>query len=268
MKKYLLDKVLNVDTTYEAESDKAYVIRAVGTDSSSKATLSVGGVNCLEIINELARMNPTTHRLYDLFGLGDYFVVVPPDKKFSFSGSSGSKMRIVGEIIELDATESLPPDLDMRYDVQGKKYMSYLRGTYSHGTDTAWTAGDENAVLTKTAEAGTRYYLTGNVYVDIANLASVHSPGDWTLRFYLQDAPYDILSTNMGDLGVDVWRGFWNDGTNYYYKPFKYEHLPPQIDPGRTFKVTCINSSGASKSPSSGTSITVTVTLSCVVELL
>jgi hypothetical protein len=268
MKIYMLDKTLDVDTTYTAESDKAYIIRKVGTTSASKATLSVGGVDCLEVINELARTHPTQFYLYDLLDLADYYVVVPPDKKFSFSGASGSKLRIVGEILELMPGEALPSPYMGRYAEQGKKYMSYLRGTYSHGTDTAWTAADENNVLSKTAEAGTKYYLTGPVYASLENLAAVHNPGDWTLRFYLQGAPWDILNTGMGDLGVDLWKAYWNDGTNYYYKPFKPTNLPPEIDPGRSFVVSMINSSGASVSPAAGTSLTATVTVGCVVELL
>jgi hypothetical protein len=72
----------------------------------------------------------------------------------------------------------------------------------------------------------------------------------------------------MGDLGIDLWKAYWNDGTNYYYKPFKPINLPPEIDPGRSFVVSMINSSGASVSPAAGTSLTATVTVGCVVELL
>jgi len=268
MKTYMLDKVLDTGTTYTAESDKAYIIRKVGTTSTSKATLEVAGADCLEILDEIARTHPTTYYLYDLLDLGDYYIVVPPDKKFGFTGSSGSKMRIVGEILELAPGEALPSPYMGRYAEQAKKYMSYLRGTYSHGTDTAWTANDENNVLSKTAEAGTKYHIVGPVYAKLDNLSAVHSPGDWTLRFYLQGAPWDILSTSMGDLGVDLWKCYWNDGTNYYYKPFKPTNLPPEIEPGRSFVVSMINSSGASKSPSSGTSLTATVTVGVVVELL
>lgn len=268
MKTYMLDKVLNVDTVYEAESDKGYIIRKVGTTSTSKVTLSVAGTDCLEVIDKIARANPTEYYLYDLLDLGDLYIVVPPNKKISFTGASGSKLRIVGEIIELTPGEALPSPFMGRYAEQGRKYISYLTDSYSHGADTAWTAGDENDVIDKTAEAGTRYTLNSLFYAELANLAAVHSPGDWTIRLYLQGAPLDILSTNMGDLGIDLWKAYWNDGTNYFYKPFTLEKMPITLEPGRNFVASMINSSGANKSPSSGNSLTATFYVACIKELL
>jgi len=268
MKSYLLDKVLDVGVTYRAESDKAYLIKAVGTNSTSQATLSVAGAVCLETIQNIARCNPTSRIPYDLFDLGDFPIVIPPSKEFMFTGSSGSKLRIVGEIIELTPPEALPGPLMSRYAEQGKRYWSYLTGTYSRGTDTAWAADFEAIVIDKTAEAGIRYTMSSLFYAEIKNLSAVHAPGDWTIRLYLQGAPLDILDKAMGDLGIDLWKAYWNDGANYYAKPFSLADKPITLEPGRNFRASAINSSGASKSPASGQSITLTYVVACLKELL
>lgn len=268
MQKYHLDKVLDVGVTYQAESDKAYIIKKVGTNSAGEAKLNVAGGFCLSILQELARLNPDNSYWYDLLDLNDFYVVVPPDKKFYFTGDAGSKLRIVGDILEFMYPEALGGAEKARFDEQAKRYYGFLRGQFSKGTDTAWPVNEENPVLTKTAEAGIRYYLVGPMFAKIENLSALHNPGDWTLRFYMQEKPWDILNTGMGDLGIDLWKFHWNDGTDQYYQVQTPQDIPPQIEPGRTLKVTAINSSGASKSPASGASITVTFTIGCIIELL
>jgi hypothetical protein len=266
--KYILDKTIDVDTTYQAESDKAYVIRKVGTDSTTKATLSVAGVNCLEIIQNIARISPSHLELIDVVDLADLFVVVPPDKKFGFTGESGKRMRIVGEILDLAPREPLGSNLLARYGEQGKRYLTYQTGSFSKGEDTEWPADEENAVVTFVSPAGERHKFKRALYADIANLAAAHSPGDWSLRFYVQDAPLDILATAMGDLGIDLWNMHYIYDTDEYHKLFSIEDMPIEIGPGRKLGIKARNVSGEAKSPGSGTSITVTVYILDEIELL
>ncbi|MEM2852250.1 MAG: hypothetical protein QW438_03540, partial [Ignisphaera sp.] len=61
-----------------------------------------------EMVQELGRLNPTQFIWYDLYELGDYFIVVPPDKEFGFTGDSASKMIIEGDIVELAPREPIP----------------------------------------------------------------------------------------------------------------------------------------------------------------
>jgi len=266
MRRYILDKVLNVDTEYTAERDKLYVIRKVGTNSTTKATLKIANAPCLEIIQEIARIQQSHLERFSTLDLGDHFVVLTPDKKMSFSGASGSKMRIMGEILELAPGEAIPTNLLARYKEQPQKFMSYERGTYSHGTDTTWVADDENNVIDIDVPAGERWTLDSVYYGDIANLAAAHVPGDWSLRFLVRDKALDIISKEMGDPGIDLW------GLDFIYDTVAYHALkslakmPITLEPGTNFKVKARNVSGANKSPATGTSITVTVTIAKKLE--
>jgi len=265
---YILDKVLDEDTEYEAESDKLFVIRKVGTNSTTKATLTVAGGPGLETIQEIARMQPSHLERYGLMDLGDLYIVVPPDKKFSFSGESGSKMRIMGEIVELGPGEPIPAGLSARFDEQTKKFWSYLRASFGRGTDQTWPADEENAVIDEDVPAGERWLLDHVFYADIANLAAAHAAGDWSLRFYVNDKPLDLISKDMADPGIDLW------GLDYRYDTVDYHDLkslcamPILLEPGRNLKVKARNVSGADKTPATGTSITVTVTVAKKVEYL
>ncbi|MEM2447291.1 MAG: hypothetical protein QW734_11615 [Candidatus Bathyarchaeia archaeon] len=259
---YKLKKTLVAGTRYTAEPDKLYVIKKVGTNSTTNiASLDVAGVKCLEMVQELGRLNPTQFIWYDLYELGDYFIVVPPDKEFGFTGDSASKMIIEGDIVELAPREPIPAALERRLAEQGKSYIKVQRGSYNHGTGTAWAADYEATVLTLTCGAGERHLFDSRLYFSLANQSAVHAAGDWALRIYYQDKPLDILKATMGKFGIDVWNMFWNDGTNYYYYPMELSDMPIQLEPGRTLKINLRNVSGASKSPASGTALIATVAL-------
>ncbi|MEM2567336.1 MAG: hypothetical protein QXH20_02550 [Candidatus Bathyarchaeia archaeon] len=259
---YKLKKTLLAGTRYTAEPDKLFVVKKVGTNSTTAfASLDVAGVKCLEIVQELARLNPTQFIWYDLYELGDYYIVVPPSKEFGFAGDSGSKMLIEGDVVELAPGEPIPAVLSTRFAEQGKKYIKVQRGTYNHGTGVAWAADYEATVLSLTCGAGERHIFDSKLYFDLANQSAVHAAGDWALRLYYQDKPLDILKADMGKYGIDVWDIFWNDGTNYYRYPWDMSEMPIQLEPGRTLKVNLRNVSGASKSPATGTALIATVAL-------
>ena len=111
MQKYPLDKVLSAGVSYRAEEDKAYVITQIGTDSSTKAVLKVAGAPVGEFVTDFAPLVKSGSNAAGPYPLGPCFVVVPQDKVFSFEGASGSKLRIKGTILELEAGEALPLSL-------------------------------------------------------------------------------------------------------------------------------------------------------------
>lgn len=264
----MLDKVIDVDAAYRAESDKAYVVRKAGTSSTTEAILKVGGIDSLKLVDKIAAIMATHLSLFPAVDLGDLFVVIPPDKEFSFTGSAGSKMRLSGQILELSPGEVLSTTLLARYGEQGRRYLRYETGSFSKGTDTDWPADEENEVWKLTSPAGERHTLKRILYADIANLSAAHGPGDWALRLYRQDAPLDILDTTMGDPGIDLWNLEYIYDTTEYHGPFSIADMPQVLEPGRKLSVNARNVSGASKSPGAGTSITVTLILLDEIELL
>lgn len=251
MKRYLLDKIIDVDTTYTAEMDKAYVIQAVGTDSSTKATLKVAGAPVLEIVEDIAPIAPKMTNLNGLLELGDLYVVVPPSKKFSFTGASGSKMRIKGYILELGPGEALPAGLLARYTEQSKKFISYLSGSQTTSEGNTVSAGTETTVIEQTIGAGEkwvfnhRYQAEGRLD-DLTNVSRFYS------RIYLNDDPFDILDTDMGNKGIagqaapnpprDVTTTTTDiEAQEVEKKAFSLKDNPIEAGPGDIIKVTMLN---------------------------
>ena len=257
---YKLKKTLIAGTAYRAETDKFYVIKRVGTNSATAlGTLTVAGAKCLEMLNTLAPLNMTAYNWFDLYDLGDYYVVIPPAKAFMFTGDSGSKMLIEGMIGEMMTPADFPADLASRLGEQAKKFVTVKQASYAFAAGASWPADAEVEVLTITATAGERHIIDDRLYVDVSGLAALPSAGSIALRFYYQDKPLDILDAGMGMLGMDVWNGYWNDGTNKYYYPIDLSDMAIQLEPGRTLKIKARNVSGADLAAATGASITIKV---------
>lgn len=257
---YKLKKTLVAGTSYRAESDKFYVIKRVGTNSATAlGTLTVAGAKCLEMLNTLAPLNMTTTNWIDLYELGDYQVVVPPNKAFVFTGDASSKMLIEGMIGEMMTPADFPADLAARLSEQAKRFVTVKQAKYEFATNASWAADAEVEVLTITATAGERHIIDDRLYIDVANLSALPAAGEIALRFYYQDKPLDILDATMGKFGLDMWNGHWNDGTNRYWYPIDLSDMPFQLEPGRTLKIKARNVKGVDLSAASNTKITVTV---------
>jgi hypothetical protein len=95
--------------TYRAESDKYYIVKAVGTDSTLEPSyLEIDGKRCLEIYSKIAPLKQTSSNLLGMFELGNLDLVIPPNKAFIFYGSPGSKIRMKGILGTLAPGEVLP----------------------------------------------------------------------------------------------------------------------------------------------------------------
>jgi len=263
MKIYKLNKLIDVDTLYRAETDKAYIIRAVGTDSSSKATFKVAGVPCLEVVSDIAPLEKTSSNLYGPLNLGNYYIVIPQSKTFKFEGASGSKMRIIGEIIELGPNESLPSEYLKRYAEQGKRYLSYVSGSFEKGTDTAWPADEENTVLTYTTPVKERYIFNNILGATVSNVSGGLSRGQFAIRLYVDDKPYDISESIMGKPGIEVIGCHLPPTESTTFEPYTLKDRFIDLTEGKTLKVTAVNISGSSITPDAGTSLTVKTILVC-----
>jgi len=258
---YRLDKVFDVGTIYRAEEDKAYVIRKIGTNSTTKATVKVAGGPCCELLAESAPKYPVSTNLIPPFDLGAEYIVVPPDKPLEIDGEAGKDIRAIGTILVLKTGEVLPAGLLTRYDNQTKKFKSYQRGTYSHGTDAAWADGVENNVLVFTCPSGERWRFDDFLGATVANVAGGLLQGQFAVRIYVDDFPYDIIETKMGRKGIDVVSCHLPPKEDVNTEPFMLTDHPINLAPGRTLRISCINVSGGSISPTTGASLDVTVAL-------
>jgi hypothetical protein len=240
MERFKLDKVLDTGTLYRAERDKAYVIKAAGTNVTDKVTLSVSGIPSLEIRNELASIDITSANVSGLLDLKDNFVVVPPDKVFRFDSPVAGKVRIKGEIIELSPGETLPTDLMSRFTAQGRKFYTFNYATLSIGT--SFSSGDERTVLNITTPVKEQLTFNHRIGFDIDNLPAANNiPGQIGIRFFLDDKPLDIVETAMGDLGIDIWGNRLPPTLTNNFEVGSLADRPIVLTEGRNLKVKFVN---------------------------
>jgi len=242
---YILDKVLKVGVLYRSEPDKAYVVKAAGTDSTTKATLTVEGAPVLETVNRLGMPEARDVERFPPLDLQVNFVVVPPDKVFSFTGASGSKMRIMGDLLSLAPGEVLPSAQAARYAEQAKKYYTYSEGVNGIGESASWADGAEYDIVTFTAPAGERHVFNRYAYVERTGVIADDPAGVIALRFYVNDRPLDVHDPDKAPLGIDTLRGHWYTAAISYLKPFPVDQMPITLEPGHSLRIAARNISGA-----------------------
>jgi len=249
-KKYLLDKRINVDTVYRAEPDKYYVIKEVGTNSTTKATVYIADAPVLELLDKQSPLFKVNTNLNGLLDLENLYLVLPPDKTLRFTGSSGSYMRIKGEIGQLEPGEVLPAAFMARYTEQAKIGKRYQAASYSFAVNATVAAGAETTVLTFTCPAGEEWefkelYMAEQIDTDGAVDDRFHS------RIYIEDKPYDIVDTAMGPLGIVSGSAPYPAREARNFRPFTLKDWPIKLTVGKTLKITMINT-GAAYTPATG----------------
>jgi len=249
---YILDKVLKTDVLYRSEPDKAYIIKAAGTDSTTKATLTVEGAPVLETINALSRLEQRDVIRFPPLDLQANYVVVPPDKVFGFTGSSGSRMRIVGDLLSLAPGEALPNVQAVRYAEQTKKYYTYSDGINGIGESASWADGAEYDIITFTAPAGERHKFDRYTYVERTGVILDDTAAVIALRFYVNDRPLDVHDPTKAPLGIDTLRGHYFADTTSYFKPFSVAEMPITLEPGHSLRITARNISGTAITTAAG----------------
>jgi len=254
---FSLDKIMSVDTEYETTRRLGYVIRKVGTDSSSSAKLVIDGKELGSIITTVAPIHKTSSNLLGPLALGDEFLVVPPDTKFKFTGASGSKMRIVGEIVSLGSGEGFPSDLMNRFLNQHKLYRTLYSGSFSLGTDVAWVDGAVYEVLSLTPLTSEKVTLDDIVLVSISG--DTVSEGDFGVEFYLDNVPFEpeVAESLMRGIDSKAMPSPPADSTEEI--PFSLKNFPIEVLGDHTLSVRVRNVSGSDKSPASGSSWSVSV---------
>jgi len=257
---YKLDKTLEVGTTYETPPDRGYIIERVGTSDSSTLKLLVDGAPVLAVTTDLA---PTAENSSNLFGpieLGEHYVVIPPNTKFSLDGTSGAKLRIMGKIFHLLPGESIPADLKARYDAQTKKYITYVEGSHAFSAGASWSAGQEVTLVELTPKTIEKYRLDDRIGVSVTGTSASLSAGQVGIRFYLDGKPLDMLTQDPGKYGLDAYFMPLPPSTSGVMKPYTLKDIPIEVLGDHTLKITAINVSGSDLAAAdSSTSITVTL---------
>lgn len=259
-KSVILDKYLAQGTTYKTHEREAWIIQYIGTDSSTAGKLVIDNKPVGEIVTTVAPLRQVGTNLLGPLSLGDFYYVVPPETEIYWDGASGSVCRVLGTKFILDPGATLGEPYMTRFKRQNYEYVTYVEGSYSHGTDTAWTADDENEIYSLTPSTIEKYVFDGPVMVDIANLSATLDENQFYLRFYLDNLPLENIYGDNIYGGVDVMSMPRPPSTTDGMVPFTLKETPIELLGDHTLSIRAINVSGGSISPTSGNSITVTVT--------
>jgi hypothetical protein len=255
-----LDKIIKQGEVYTLPNDRAFAIKKIGTDQSSDVYLKIDGVDTGAFNSEFAPMAKTSSNLLGPLDLGDYLYVVPNSKKFWLEGPSGGKCRIIGDLIRLAPNEALDAKLVGRFSLQGKAYMTYVKATATLASaGGSWPAGSENVVLSLTPKTIETYLFNSIVMASVAGAASTPARGDIALRFALEGVDYDLLTTEAGRLGVDLYALPYPPSDSTEEVPFSLEKCPITVEGDRTFQIKAVNTSGGAISASSTAALTITV---------
>jgi len=257
--KFSLDTVFIQGKTYETPERVALAIKRLGTDATSACHLKVEGKDLGDLITTVAPMHITSSNKLGLLDLGDAFYVVPPDTKFEVDGPSGAKMRAKGLLIRLAPGETLPGDLATRFDEQVDRYLTYVEGTYSHGTDVALVADGEVEVVSLTPKTIEEYLFAYPVLAAISNYTPAE--GDLGIRFLIDNAYLDEVMEETKVGGIDILSAPRPPADTTEEEAFTLCESPIRVLGDHTLSVKVRNTKGADISPAAGTSLTFTIDL-------
>ena len=254
-----LDRYINVDTEYETGERVAYIIRKYGTDSSSDAILYIEGKPTGTIDSDVAPLYVTSSNLLGPLDLGDLYYVIPPETKFKFTGASGSKMRLIGDIIQLDPGEKLGSPYTDRYERQFDHYITKYDGTLTLATDEAFGADEEKTVLEITPKSNEVVKI--NNYAGVSGSGGTIDEGYFAVVMYYNNKPLEYLKTSNFGPGIDILSMPLPPADTTNEIPWTFKDNPKEVPGPNEFVFKIRNISGTDLSPTSGSAWSFTLKL-------
>jgi hypothetical protein len=249
---FALDKILKQGVTYSAPNDEFLIIEAIGTNATTDAYLKIDGSDTGKIIADIAPLHKTASNKLGPLDISKLPYIVPPQKRFTVEGASGTKFRVIGKIGKLAVGEAVPSTILTRFDEQRSRYITYISGSKTVGTNVVWGADVEYEVLSLTPKTTEKYVL--NRFAGAEITGGSFSEGDFAIRFYLDGRPLDNLAKDVAPYGIDVLSMPKIPTSTTEELPFTLEDTPIEVLGDHTLTVKAVNVSGSNKSPSSGSS--------------
>ena len=202
MKRHKLDKLFDTDTEYRTEARTVYVIKKLGTNSSTEVTTKIDKKEVTHTIDVGGPLHTINSNLNKPMDLADLFLVVPPDTTLYFDSESTALVRALGDLYRLDVGEAMPSDLASRFKAQHNHYRTLIVGTATTVTNALADEG-EDEVYEFAPSTPEKYLLRSLEMVEetVAG-APAETEGDIAVLHYLDDVPLDIESDTEGYLGV------------------------------------------------------------------
>lgn len=247
---YFLKKTIPVNTLIEMEKDRYWVIERIGTCESDKVTIEVDGIPVAEINSTIAPIARTSSNRFGPLDLGDYYIVVPPERKiYARSATSGyayltsGHVYVEGKLIVLSPGEALPAEHLARYNAYAtRKLILY---DYSATIGDTMVAGVEYTIATITPAAIEDHVLKRRAGVSITGTSAALSYGQVAVKLYYDGKPLDQLAMDIMHHGIEVLKMPLPPTDSTEEEPFTFADLPVYIAGGHTLTVKVVNVSGA-----------------------
>jgi hypothetical protein len=252
---YILKKILKTNVTYEMEKDRYYVIRRIGTDTTSKVTVKVDGIPVLDIFSTIAPIARTSSNLLGPRDLGEFFIVVLPERKLLFESTATANVFIEGDLIVLSPGETIPTDHLARYNTYATRKITYVNVSFTVGT--SWPAGQEVKVTDITPPTIEDWIFDDYAGVAVTNLSATQAYGQINAKFYYDGKPLDLLVATAGPHGIETLKMPLPPAATTEFEPFTFKDKPIYVVGGHTLTVTVVNVSGAALSAAAGQNIIV-----------
>jgi len=256
-----LDKIVPAGTTFQTDKREAFIISWIGTNSATDGTLRVEDKRVITIKELVAPLRTKGTNLLGPLDLGDFYIVIPPETKYVWDAPSGTALRIIGTKVQLDPLEQLGEPYTTRYKRQFNEGIVYLEGTYSHGVNAEWIAGLEREVLSIRPSTIEKYVFNSVVMASVENVSGGVNEGDWGITFYLDGQPLEYIHHDGEKRGIEALSMPRPPTTTTEMEAFTLENYPIELTSDHELSIRAVNNSGVSKTPPSGASITVTVTI-------
>ena len=252
---YYLKKILKTGTTYVMEKDRYYVIRKIGTDAGSKVTVKVDGIPVADIVNIIAPIARTSSNVLGPKDLGEYFIVVPPERQLLFEGPSGANVYIEGDLVILAPGETLPTEHLTRYNAYANRKLTYVDVNVTIGS--SWAAGVEQKIADIAPPTIEDWIFDDFAGVSVSGLASPQTYGQINIKMYYDGKPFDLLLTIAGPHGIESLKMPLPPTDSAEKEPFTFKDKPVTVVGGHTFTISAINVSGSALSAASGANIAI-----------
>jgi len=258
MKEFPFDLTFIQGKEYETPARVGLVIDKLGTDGTTATHLKIDGKELGDLIDVLAPLHKRETNKLGPLRLSPLSYVVPPETKLIVEGPSGAKMRAIGRYIILEPGETFPDDLLARFREQPDHYLTYVEGTYSHGTDVDLAVDAEVEVISLTPKTIETYLFNNVLMAAIANYTPAE--GDLAIRFRLDGAELDKLLEVTKIAGIDILSAPRPPRYETNELPFTLETFPIEVLGDHTISIRARNIKGAVISPAAGTSLDFTIT--------
>jgi len=252
-----LDRYIKEGTTYETGKRVAYIVRRIGTDSTTDAYLEIEEKKTGVIDSDVAPLHVTSTNHLGPLNLGDLYYVIPPETKFRVVGASGCKMRLIGDIIQLKSGEDLGAPFTSRFDAQFSHFLTKVSGTLTLATDEVFKKDEERTIYSIKPSTIETYKF--NNFIGVTGSGDTISEGDFSIVFYYDGNPMEYLTTSGFGPGIDIMSLPLPPSATTEEMPFTLADRPITVEPDHEFVIKIRNISGADKAPAAGSAWTFTL---------